>query len=755
VQTAADNQGINLTLATLANATHYVTIRARGTLPAGWDWSLDNVAYTAPIAIKALDADWTVYGLQFSAAQANGSTALRIHQNGAGAGDFYIDGVQAEEKEYWTTYCDGTQEGCEWDGAEHASASSRSGQSRAGGRIRDLTDDYGFGVADALGAGAAPQALGVDEYALLPGGELNSVKMQARPFTLVGPLLGTNLHAARQALISILSPGAYPKSAEGWQPVRLRYTGADVEKEIAAHYAGGLEGTIKIDNLIHEKIALRFLAEDPFWYEIGESAEVLDSEDGATLRYVAGRLRSTGQWDDLGLTANPPAAGTIHAIAVAPDKRVYVGGGFTNLNNAGTGMDYLAVYDPVADTWSPVGPANSVNATVRALAFGPDGILYIGGEFTNLGGADGDKFSSYDPSTNTFNDVVAGAVGVVYVLAFGLDGTLYIGGSFADWGDADGDYITSWDGVALSSLGTGMDTFVYCLGVGVDGAIYAGGVFTTAGGIGANRIARWDGTAWSALSSGFNDAAHSIVTGVDGTIYVCGLFTTAGGAAANYVARWNGFSWSALSSGFDDGSYCLAIGNDDVLYAGGLFMEAGGIALADRVAKWNGSTWAHLDVNLPGAPTIHAIAVGVSDPVVKQNYDIWIGFSSTGAGIFAGDVTSTNNGTESAYPRIIISRSGGTSAILEEVRNETTGKELLFDYSLLDGETLTIDLTPTQKSIVSNFFGPRPDAILPNSDFGAFVLQPGDNLVTCFVAEAGGATVAAYMLWRDTYNGYD
>ena len=57
VQTASDNDGISLTLDTLTNAIHYVTLRVRGTLPTAWDWSLDNATYTAPTLIKALDSN--------------------------------------------------------------------------------------------------------------------------------------------------------------------------------------------------------------------------------------------------------------------------------------------------------------------------------------------------------------------------------------------------------------------------------------------------------------------------------------------------------------------------------------------------------------------------------------------------------------------------------------------------------------------------------------------------------------------------
>ena len=76
-------------------------------------------------------------------------------------------------------------------------------------------------------------------------------------------------------------------------------------------------------------------------------------------------------------------------------------------------------------------------------------------------------------------------------------------------------------------------------------------------------------------------------------------------------------------------------------------------------------------------------------------------------------------------------------------------------YALLDGETLTVDLRPGQRSITSSMFGSRPDAILANSDFGSFTLKPGANQITCFVDEGGAVTVTAWLEWRDAYRGMD
>ena len=61
---------------------------------------------------------------------------------------------------------------------------------------------------------------------------------------------------------------------------------------------------------------------------------------------------------------------------------------------------------------------------------------------------------------------------------------------------------------------------------------------------------------------------------------------------ANRVAKWNGSSWSALGSGMDGRCLALAVSGSD-LYAGGYFTTAGGSA-ANHIAKWNGSSWSAL-----------------------------------------------------------------------------------------------------------------------------------------------------------------
>jgi len=170
-----------------------------------------------------------------------GATAASIARCGPGSGDFFVDGVQIEPLGDWTTYIDGTQEGCEWNGVEHGSTSSRSGEYIGGGTPQDLYQEYKFFVTKIVGAGSATQTLGIDSYALLPGGEMNSIKTESRQFSLIGKFITdteTELHDSRQDLIEVLkltSPG---------QPLKLRFNGGRVQKEISVFYQGGLEGDL-------------------------------------------------------------------------------------------------------------------------------------------------------------------------------------------------------------------------------------------------------------------------------------------------------------------------------------------------------------------------------------------------------------------------------------------------------------------------------------------------------------------------------
>jgi len=64
----------------------------------------------------------------------------------------------------------------------------------------------------------------------------------------------------------------------------------------------------------------------------------------------------------------------------------------------------------------------------------------------------------------------------------------------------------------------------------------------------------------------------------NGDLVAGGDFTTAGGVSANRIARWNGTSWSALGSGMNGGVNALTTLPDGDLVAGGGFSVVNGAA---------------------------------------------------------------------------------------------------------------------------------------------------------------------------------
>jgi len=605
----------------------------------------------------------------------------------------------------------------------------------------DFEDVYGLHISGAVGCGVHPLSVHVDEYAALPGGEYKGEKVHPRPFTLIGTLTGTtlaNLHAQRQALISVMDTD---------EPVTITYTGAAVNKEITAYYESGLEVEFNTDEPCYwERVALNFLAEDPYWYATSSSSETLDSNDSATFRYVA--AREGGIWHEMG----PPSSGGLVLSIATTDDKVYLAGDFTNWNGDGD-SDYVVVYDKDAGTYSSFG--DGLNGAVRYITIGPDGYVYICGEFINAGSdSNADYIAKADPTDvspaweNVGGGPGVGTVTAVYQCAFDHQGNLYIVGNFTNWDGTGADYIAVYDGSSWDEVvaGENPNSIVSCIAIDDDDIVYIGGTFTTINGTTYNRIAYYDGS-WNSMGGGANNIVYVIVLTPDGSLYAGGNYISIGNVTTSFIARWNGSFWEELAGGLT-GSQVSSIDVDanGILFVGGDISTAGGVTIYNGLAVWNKTTWYNFDLNIPSA-VLRAISVNTDG-------NIWIGHDQNGTtGTFSGTTTVTNDGTAIAYPIITISRSGGTTATLKSLGNETTGTRIPLDYSLLDGETLTLDFTPGAKAFTSNFFGSRLG--ISNHNIVDFNLESGSNTISCFVDTSGGPTVIVTIEWTERYKGLD
>jgi hypothetical protein len=600
-----------------------------------------------------------------------------------------------------------------------------------GGSEIDIDLTYGTKTTGMFGTGMPPLTHNRSEQALLPGALFQGLKIQPRVLQLNIQCWGATLaafHSIRKLLLNAVKPNYGGTLA----PVEIRYGGALAGTKLAirGYYDGGLEGNREAGGLTSENIALRFICYDPFWYAASATTVALDGN--ATVADADEIMRRiSGVWSNI----STDFGNTVNAIGKDLAGNIYIGGLFTNVGDADG--DRIVKWAPGTAALSSLSTGIGTGI-VNAIVAIPDGGIYIGGTFTDVGDANGDRIVKW--SGLAWSSLSTGiAAGTVYALAVGQDGTLYVGGTFTNHGDANGDYISMWSGTAWSSLGTGMNGSVNALAIGPDGALYATGAFTTAGGVTVNGIAKWNGTTWSALGSGVDVGGGSVgsalAIGPDGALYLGGGFAAIGGVTASNIAKWNGTTWSALGSGLNGVCSTLAMTADGLLYASGIFTTAGGLA-CQQLAAWNGTSWSAVPVKPPYS--------GYGLALCASGNDLYLGYDGTGTAYSSEETAVTNGGTAVAYPVITIKRVGGTTARVEYLRNETTGQTLYLNYSLLDGETLTITLTPGAKGITSDYYGNVIGrALLPNSDFAEWCLQPGANVVSFYVYEAGSPTVTA------------
>lgn len=620
----------------------------------------------------------------------------------------------------------------------------------SGTTVTDIDTAYGVRTTAWLGHGIPPVTHNYAEQALLPGALYQSTKVQPRDLVLKFSLQGTSLpdyHHLRDHLVDAFRPTS--------EPLQLRYTGAGGTVDCYGYYEGGLDGDLSIGNNI-EQLAARFRCYDPFFYAPTAGTTTLTSQTVvAGVGYLTRRLG--GSWTNVDSGAGGGPGATVYALAVGADARVYVGGALLNRGGDGN-QDGVAVFNPATNGWAALG--SGVQGTVAAMALGADGSLYVGGNFLNAGDVPaGDYIAKWNGSAWSGLGTGAASDGV-YALAVGHDGALYAAGSFSGMGGvANTLRVAKWNGTAWVSLGTGFDGLCYAAATGKDGCIYFGGAFTTANGGTVNGVAKYDpvANAWSALGSGMGGATphvRGMAAAPDGSIYATGFFTTSGGVTTNGIARWTGAAWQACGDGVQSLGRCCAVDSNGELWVGGFFTSAGGLSLAERVAIWNGTTWRHVNVDLPGTPIVQAIAFG---PLPSGYYaaagdTVYLGYDTTGDIARATINTVTNNGSAPVYPTITVTRSGGTVARVEYIQNVATGQALYLNYSLLDGETLTIDLAPGDKSITSSYYGDVIGrALLPSSDFSAWRLDPGANGVSLYVYQTGSPTVTARCIFKPTY----
>jgi uncharacterized delta-60 repeat protein len=310
--------------------------------------------------------------------------------------------------------------------------------------------------------------------------------------------------------------------------------------------------------------------------------------------------QAKAQPGSLDLTFDPGtgANSTVHAIALQPDGKIIIGGGFTSYN--GIGRNYIARLNADGSLDTSFNPGTGANTTVYTITLQPDGKIIIGGWFTEYNGtainhiarlnADGSLDTSFNSGTGANSGVLASAIQP--------DGKIIIGGWFADYNGTVRNRIArlNADGSLDMSFnpGTGANDRVNSIALQPDGKIIIGGAFIFFNATGRNRIARLNAN--GSLDTGFNpgSGANGLINTVslqaDGKIIIGGEFTSYNGTGRNYIARLN--SNGSLDTSFNPGSgadwdvVTSSLQPDGKIIIGGLFTNYNNTVI-NKLARLN------------------------------------------------------------------------------------------------------------------------------------------------------------------------
>jgi uncharacterized delta-60 repeat protein len=264
--------------------------------------------------------------------------------------------------------------------------------------------------------------------------------------------------------------------------------------------------------------------------------------DGVPRGHIA-RLNYNGSID-MGFNSSTGANERVFALALQPDQKMIAAGSFTAINNVS--RTRIARFNTNGVLDATFNPGLGANAEVYALAVQPDGRILIGGRFNGVGGVtnlnglarlfpNGVLDPSFTPALNV------GAV--IYSVAVQTDGKIIAGGYLYSVGLSNHNYAVRLnpDGTIDNSFqNSGANNVVSAIDLQEDGRVVLGGDFYYLSGLNRVRVGRLETNGavdLSFIGSVPNNAVNALQVQSDGETIIGGEFKFVNSYYRSHVAR--------------------------------------------------------------------------------------------------------------------------------------------------------------------------------------------------------------------------
>ncbi len=314
---------------------------------------------------------------------------------------------------------------------------------------------------------------------------------------------------------------------------------------------------------------------------VGGSFDAIGGKGHSCLAAVDAHTGVANDW-------NPRPNQQVRSLVV-DGSRAFVGGNSALMLGTWQNRSCLAALDLSTGTLKPWDPAPN-GLVVNAIA-ASGGVVYVGGDFTSIGGQARHGIAALDTlagAATSWNPMADGQVRALILHA----GKLYAGGGFWDIGGQTRHYAAALDTATGQATAWNPSPSDWVLSLAASGGtIYLGGFFNAVGGVIHHSLAAVD-TATGVVSPWTADTGPGEVIEAmglsSGMLYVGGQFETMEGQPRNCLAaidtatgqlsRWDPL---ILGLGATGGSqtivHALAV-HGHTIYAGGDFYTIGGKA---------------------------------------------------------------------------------------------------------------------------------------------------------------------------------